>query len=129
MGRFYFSEKYRTLKERNLGMRDNNQELEKEVYELTGNGFSGNSVMPVNALEAACLILDNKFGKDFHKKNPKLAVRFSESIMKNIRMKDFKDAIQNDVGENLYSIRAAIQKKDLKSKGDLYEEYADSFRF
>ncbi|HET6557064.1 MAG TPA: hypothetical protein VFG54_07090 [Prolixibacteraceae bacterium] len=110
-------------------MRDNNQELEKEVHDLIGNGFSGNSAMPVNALEAACLILDHKFGKDFHKKNPKLAVRFAESIMKNIRMKDFRDAIQNDVGENLYSIRAAIQKKDVKSQGALYEEYADSFRF
>lgn len=110
-------------------MRDNNQELEKEVHELIGNGFSGNSVMPVNALEAACLILDNKFGKDFHKKNPKLAVRLSESIMKNIRMKDFRDAIQNEVGENLYSIKAAIQKKDFKSKEALFEEYADSFRF
>lgn len=110
-------------------MRDNNQELEKEVHELIGNGVSGNSVMPVNALEAACLILDHKFGKDFHKKNPKLAVKFSESIMKNIRMKDFRDAIQNEVGENLYSIRAAIQKKDFKSKDALFQEYADSFRF
>lgn len=110
-------------------MRDSNQELEKEVVELTGNGLSGNPLMPVNALEAACLILDHKFGKDFHKKNPKLAVRFSESIMKNIRMKDFMEALQNDVGENLYSIRAAIQKKDVMSKEALYEEYADSFRF
>lgn len=117
------------VKERDLEMIDHNQELEKEVFELTGNGFSGSSVMPVNALEAACLILDNKFGKDFHKKNPKLAVTFAESIMKNIRMKDFREAIQNEVGENLYSIKAAIQKKDIKSQGTLYEEYADSFRF
>lgn len=73
--------------------------------------------------------LDHKFSKDFHKKNPKLAVRFYESIMKNIRMKDFREALQNEVGENLYSIRAAIQKRDVKSKEALYEEYADSFRF
>lgn len=37
-------------------MRDSKQELEKEVVELIGNGLSGNPVMPVNALEAACLI-------------------------------------------------------------------------
>lgn len=105
------------------------QELEKEVFELLGNRFSTDPVTCVYALEAACLILDHQFGKDFHKKNPKLAVRFAETVMKNIRMNHLNEAIQNRVVEYLDSIRTVIQNKDLKSKESLFEDYADSFRF
>jgi hypothetical protein len=99
------------------------------VYELIGDRISDISMLSINALEAACLILDDRFGKDFHKKNPKLAVRFADSIMKNIRMNTIKASIHNDIGENLDAIATVIQKKEFKSKESFYEDYADSFRF
>lgn len=105
-------------------MKVNYQQLEREVFELIGKGFSTDPMINIYALEAACLILDSKFGIDFHKKNPKLAIRFAESIMKNIRIKEF-----NDIGEYADSIPGALHPNNLKSKETLFEDYADSFRF
>ena len=105
-------------------MTANYQQLELEIFELIGKGFSTDPMINIYALEAACLILDYKFGKDFHKKNPKLAVRFAETIMKNIRMKGF-----HTMGEYADSIRGAFYSNDIKSKETIYEDYADTFRF
>lgn len=105
------------------------QQLEKEIFELIGKGYSTDSVIVINALEAASLILDNKFGKDFHKKNPKLAVRLTKSIMKNIRMRDLKEIINNGIGQHLDALRIAIENKDRKDQENLIDDFADSFKF
>lgn len=106
-----------------------NEQLEREVYELLGNDVASNPLCSIHALEAACQILDHKFGKDFHRKNPKLAVRFAESILKNIRMNDLKDAIVNDIGKYLDSLKTAIKRNDSKARETIFEDYSDSFRF
>lgn len=107
----------------------NHQQFEKEISELAGKGFSPDSVNALNALEAACQILDHQFGKDFHKKNPKLAVRFADTIMKSTRMKELKEIIQNDISQHLEALRVAIEDKELKNQKNLIDNFADSFRF
>lgn len=88
------------------------QEVEREVFGLIGDSYASNSVITVKALDAACLILDQKFGKDFSKTHPEMAITMTETLMKNIRMNDFHSTIKNGVGEYLDALSAVIIQKE-----------------
>lgn len=107
----------------------NNQQLEKEVKVLMANASCNDPSVSVNALEAACLILDHKFGKDYHRKNPKMAIRLADSMMKNIRMNDLTSAIKHRIGENLDALKMVLQNKEFNVKETFMDDFADSFRF
>ena len=94
-------------------------ELEREVFELIGDGYASNSVITVKALESACLILDDKFGKDFSKTHPELAISMTETLMKNVRLNDFRSTIKNGIGEYLDALRIVIIEKDCNITGSL----------
>lgn len=95
------------------------QELEREVFELIGNGYASNSVITIKVMDAACLILDHKFGKDFSKAHPELAVSMTETLMKNVRLNDFHSTIKNGIGEYLDALRIVILEKDCNITGSL----------
>jgi hypothetical protein len=98
------------------------QELEREIFESLGQGYASNSVITIKALEMACLILDHKFGKDFSKTHPELAVSMTETLMKNVRLNDFQSTIKNGIGEYLDALRIVILEKDCNIKGYLSVE-------
>ncbi|MBV5313783.1 MAG: hypothetical protein JZU47_10835 [Prolixibacteraceae bacterium] len=104
------------------------QELEREVYELIGDANAENSIITVKALEAACLILDNKFGRDFSKNHPDLAVSMTETLMKNIRLSDQRSIIRNGIGEYLDALRIVILQKDIAITGNLSLDIPDAIK-
>lgn len=95
------------------------QELDRAVFELIGDSYASNSVITIKAMEAACLILDHKFGKDFSKTHPELAVSMTETLMKNVRLNDFHSTIKNGIGEYLDALRIVILEKDCNINGSL----------
>jgi len=107
---------------------EKNRVLEKEVFELVGDAYAANSGLTIKALEAACKILDNKFGVGFHKQHPELAVQMTESILKNCRMNDFDSAIKNGIGEYLDALRIVILEKDIKLSGSISVDIPDEVR-
>ena len=93
------------------------QIVEKEVYGKLNGAFADTSV--VSALDAACKILDYKFGEGFHIENPSLAIQMTETLMKNIRMNDYSLALKNGIGEYLDALRVVILEKDTELKGSI----------
>lgn len=95
------------------------QELERGVFELIGDSYASNSVITVKALDAACLILDQKFGKEFSQTHPELAISMTETLMKNVRLNDFHSTIKFGIGEYLDALRIVILEKDCNITGSL----------
>lgn len=86
----------------------NKKDLEREVFELVGDKYASNSVITIKALEAACLIIDDKFGPGFSISHPELAVSMTETIMGNIRLNDLHSTIKNEIGERLDAIKGLL---------------------
>ena len=95
------------------------QELGRVIFESLGDSSARNSVITIKALEVACLILDHKFGKDFSKSHPELAISMTETLMKNVRLNDFQSSIKNGIGEYLDALRIVILEKDCNITGSL----------
>ena len=104
------------------------QQIEKEIFELIGDAYTGNSVATVNAMEAACKLLDYKFGEGFHKQHPELAVQMTETIMSNARTNDFKSAIKNGIGEYLDALRIVIFEKTTELTGSISVDIPDTIK-
>ncbi len=104
------------------------QEVEREVFELIGDSYASNSVITVKALDAACAILDQKFGKEFSKTHPDAAIAMTETLMKNIRLNDFHSTIKNGIGEYLDALRIVILEKDFPLSGHISVEIPGEIR-
>lgn len=109
-------------------MTQKESDLKTRLYELLKNATSDSDFIAINALEAACLILDNKFGNGFHKENPELAVKMSESIMKNIRVEDMGSKIKYGIGEYIDALRIVILQKEFPLTGAITVDIPDVVR-
>lgn len=101
-------------------------ELESEVFKLVGDGHAGSGTITINALDAACKILDYKFGFGFHKKHPELTLKMTESILKNCRTNDFNSTMKNAIGENIDALRIVILNKETSLSGAISVDIPDS---